>query len=311
MQSPVDFLSYQSYATGWRAVRFMPEKTAYRTFNALADQAWRRRGPSVRQLERNLRRVQPDASDADLRDLSRAAMRSYLRYWCDAFRLPDWSHQEIIDRTTIINEERFAQSLTGGRGMIVALGHCGNWDQLGAYGTLEHAPVASVAENLKPEKLTRKFLEYREAIGMTILTLRRGDHVFEKLVDLVNTGHIVALLADRDLTRHGVPVDFFGEPTRMPAGPAALAHATGADLVTVAIRYAGDQLVCELEAPIPVDTAADKNDEIRRVTQIIADQIATGIRKAPADWHMLQRLWLSDLDASRMQTSTYDLPQDG
>ena len=310
MQNPTEFAAYFAYSSSWRAVRFMPERMAYRTFSTFADQIWRQQGKGVKQLEKNLQRVVPDARYAQLRELSRASMQSYFRYWCDVFRLPDWSQERIISTSLVENEAQFANSLSGGRGLVITIPHSGNWDHLGAYGTLVHAPVASVAEDLKPERLTEKFLVFRRDIGMKILTLRPGADIFSQLIDLVHTGHIVALLGDRDLTAHGVPVDFFGEATRMPAGPAALARATGVDLLTADLWYTTTGIVTRIHDPIPIDPELSHDESVRVTTQVIADRFAAGIAEHPADWHMMQRLWLADLDGNRLKTSRYDADRD-
>jgi phosphatidylinositol dimannoside acyltransferase len=306
MQNPAEFASYLGYSMGWQAVRRMPRRLAYGTFSKLADQLWRQKGAGVQQLERNLERVQPDVAHRQLRELSRAGMQSYFRYWCDVFRLPDWSHSEI---TTAIDFDRphlLQDTVDSGTGCVVALSHSGNWDLCGAYGSLTFSPVVSVAENLKPERLTTKFHAFREELGMEIITLRKGEDVFGQLVEKVKEGKIIALLGDRDLTSSGVPVDFFGETTRMPAGPAALALDTGAPLMVATVSYTPDQVRFRLTDPVTVSAASDHVQAIRETTQTIATELERGIAQHPEDWHMLQRLWLADLDQSRLKASRYD-----
>ncbi|MDQ1308372.1 MAG: Phosphatidylinositol mannoside acyltransferase [Actinomycetota bacterium] len=306
MESPIEYVSYLGYTVGWRTVRLMPDRVAYVTFDRLADQLWLQRGSGIRQLERNLGRVLPDISQSEMRDLSRDAMRSYFRYWCDAFRLPDWSRERTLDTFRMGNREVLDDAIRAGTGAVVALPHAGNWDHAGAWGSLTWGTIVSVAEDLKPERLTRRFLDFRESIGMEILTLTDDGEVFGELVKKIGEGKIVALLGDRDLTASGVPVDFFGEPTRMPAGPAALARRTGAPLITATLYYDGPIAVADLSDPILVDSGEDQVAAVRTTTQRLADRIASGIAEHPVDWHMLQRLWLSDLDTSRLKASKYD-----
>lgn len=306
MQSPVEIASYLGYSAGWQAVRRMPERTAYGLFSKLADQAWRQRGTGVRQLERNLARVEQGATQKQLRELSRAGMQSYFRYWCDVFRLPDWGRTRISETVDLDRPELLADPIAAGTGLVVALPHMGNWDHAGAYGSVRFAPVASVAENLKPEALTRKFIDFREELGMEIITLRRGEDVYERIKTKVQQNKIVALLGDRDLTRSGVPVEFFGEPTRMPAGPAALAIDTGAPIIVGQLTYGPGGLVGRFTDPLAVSTAPDHFQAIRETTQTIAREFEKAIGPAPQDWHMLQPLWLADLDADRLAASKYE-----
>ena len=101
-------------------------------------------------------------------------------------------------------------------------------------------------------------------------------------------------MSDRDLTRSGVPVDFFGEPTRLPAGPAKLAIETGAPLHPAHVYYDGDDCVVRVE-----DALDTSSGDVGTITQALADRFAVNIAAHPQDWHMLQPLWLADLSAKR------------
>ncbi len=306
MQTPREFLAYAGYSAGWRTVRFMPRRVAYSTFARLADQAWLQRGKGVIQLERNYARVVPDASGRQLRAMSREGMQKYFRYWCDVFRLPDQSPAHIVETAVWENKQFMLDAIAANNGVVAAVSHSGNWDHIGAYMGVAHGGVISVAEDLKPERLTEKFLDFRRGLGMDILTLRKGEDVYRRLVELAPRREVYALLGDRDLTRRGVPVEFFGETTRMPAGPAALAYDTGAQLF-VANLWADTRFAyARVSNPIPVDRTIGRTTAIKRLTQAIADGLAEGIAEHPTDWHMLQPLWLSDLDQSRVRASDYD-----
>lgn len=292
-----DTATYLAYAGGWRAVRLMPERAAYALFDQVADQQWRSRSTSVRRLEANLARVLGPVPTEELRAVSRAGMRSYLRYWCDGFRLPSWDAARI-ESFEVRNEEGLIAPVRSGRGVVLALPHMGNWDHAGAYVSHTLTPIHSVAEKLEPERLFRAFLAYRETLGMRIHGL--GDPgVYDQLVQACREGGAVALLADRDLSARGVEVRFFGEPTRFPAGPAALALDTGAALHPVSLYWEGHNVgeVLEEVVPPPEGTRAER---IQATTQAIATALEAGIRAHPEDWHMLQRLWLADLDPDRL-----------
>ncbi len=289
--------TYLAYAGGWQAVRRMPEGMAYGAFERLADNQWKRQGPSVQRLEANLRRVVGPVSNDELRRFSREGMRSYLRYWCDAFRLPGWD-RERIDTFEITNSGVLSEALSRG-GVVVALPHAGNWDHAGAFACIHFAPVHTVAEKLRPEKLFERFVAFRTELGMTIHGL--GDAgVFTALADALREGGLVALLADRDLSARGIEVTFFGERARFPAGPAALAIDTGATLLAADLFW-GDEHNMATLIPVPVDPTDDERQvRVSRTTQAVADALQVAIARHPTDWHMLQRLWLADLDPDRL-----------
>jgi len=293
-------LAYLAYAGGWRTVRMMPERVAYATFERIADQQWRGRGPSVRRLEANLTRVLGPVEPDELREASRAGMRSYLRYWCDAFRLPGWD-ADRLGTFEMRDQHRLTDPLDAGRGAVAALPHMGNWDHAGAWTSRHISPVVTVAEKLEPAALFDAFVEFRTSLGMTIHGL--GDPgVYDQLRSTVEAGGLVALLADRDLSAKGVDVQFFGETARFPAGPAALAVDTGAALLPVHLFWDGHN-VADIMPEIVPPPDGSRAERIAAATQAVADSLATAIRANPEDWHMLQRLWLADLDPARLAAS--------
>ena len=291
-----DLLTDRAYAAGWHAVRYAPERVASVVFGQLADQAWRRRGRGVQQLERNLARIVPDASASDLRDLSREAMHSYFRYWCEAFRLPEWGADEVVDRIVVHHEERLRGPATSGQGVITALGHLGNWDHAGAWASTTGIAFTTVAERLKPEALFRRFLAYRESLGMEVLPLSGGEDVSGTLAARLGQGRVVALVADRDLGRSGIEVDLLGEPARFPAGPAVLALRSGSPLLPVMSWYDKDRTHLEIQAAVRVDEGLGFRDSVQALTQQFADALGDALREHPTDWHMLQRVWTADLE---------------
>ena len=290
------------YGIGWRLVRILPARVAYMIFSLLAQFAWLRQGRGVRQLEANLSRVVPGASAMRLKALSRKGMHSYLRYWCDAFRLSDWTPEYILATCRAEGDEPIRQAPAEGRGVVMALSHSGNWDHAGAWSNLALAPVTTVAERLRPEELYERFLDFRQRLGMEILPLTGGGDVFGTLVRRLRTGGFVPLLADRDLTATGVPVEMFGEQARMATGPASLALVTGAALFPVSIYYerlpasapARWGVVVQVHPEVAPDPDGDHAAQIAGMTQACADALAAGIAAHPEDWHMLQRVFVSD-----------------
>jgi len=285
----VEDLTSLAYFAGWRIVRWLPEKIAYSFFNYVADQTSSRNGKSFRRLESNLKRVVPGLSDQELRKLARAGMRSYLRYWCDTFRSPDWDTRRIQETVSVNDPELLLEPLRNKRGVVVALPHAGNWDHAGSYFCSQGIPLVTVVERLKPEKLFRKFLEYREAIGMEALPL--DGQVMGTLTKRLGEGKLVALVADRDLSRSGIDVDFFDGTARMPAGPALLAIRTGADLITAFVSYTQIGIHIEFRKVQIADGETEK-ERVSRTVQLCANNFASGISGHPQDWHMLQRIWI-------------------
>ncbi|MFC9517436.1 phosphatidylinositol mannoside acyltransferase [Nocardiaceae bacterium NPDC056970] len=283
------------YAAGWRVVRALPERLAVSIFDAGADFAARRHG-GPQQLRRNLARVLAVAPEDVPDDLIRDSLRSYARYWREAFRLPsmDLAATAAAIDSSVEGQEYLERAMAEGKGAVLALPHSGNWDMAGVWCTQNWGGLSTVAERLKPESLYQRFVDYREGLGFEIFPLSGGETPpFGELATRLRDNKIVCLLGERDLAARGVPVTFFGEPTRMPAGPAKLAIETGAALLPVHCWFTDGGWGFSIDPPIDVSVGVDG------ATQALADRFAANIAAHPADWHMLQPLWLDDLSESR------------
>jgi lauroyl/myristoyl acyltransferase len=290
------------YTAAWRGVRALPEPLAARLFAQVADLATRRNGPSIRQLRANLDRVTGRTlPPAELDALVASGMRSYARYWMETFRLPSMDVDQVLAHAVTEGWQHVQAGLEAGRGVILALPHSGNWDVAGLWLIRQGYPFTTVAERLKPETLFDKFVAYREGLGMRVLPLTGGQRSpTAVLTERLEAGEVVCLVADRDLSQQGVEVQFFGEPTRMPPGPALLAATTGALLLPAHCFYRQDGWGQWVGAPIELGDGRLR-DRVRGATQALADVFADRIAQHPADWHMLQKLWLADLDRARLQ----------
>jgi len=284
-----DNLSAYLYFAGWRVVRWLPESTAYKLAYSVSDFLVKRNGKSVQRLRSNLSRTQPGMTSLDLDLLVIEAMRSYMRYWCDTFRLPDWSKKRILETVTVTNEHLLIDAIAAKTGVIVAVPHAGNWDHAGAYFCAKGIRLVTVAERLKPEKLFLKFLAYRQAMGMEVLPL--DGRVLNTLEERLNEGALVALVSDRDLSRSGIEVEFFGGKARMPAGPALLALRTKAPLITAFVSYTETGVHIEFRNII-VPSSGDESSKVKEIVQMTAQNFEDGISESPEDWHMLQRIWI-------------------
>ncbi|ERS58730.1 hypothetical protein HMPREF1261_01744 [Corynebacterium sp. KPL1818] len=281
------------YLAGWKVVRWLPEPVARTIFRWVADFA-SDHGRGMDGLRRNLTRVV--GAENVTRELVRDSMRSYMRYWREAFRLPaihadPQLHQRLM--SGLEGLEHFDASAQSGRGVILALPHSGNWDMAGVFLVGHYGQFTTVAERLKPEVLFDAFVDYREELGFEVLPLTGGAATpFARLKEALEEGGVVCLLAERDITRRGITVDFMGEEANMAAGPAQLAIETGAALHVVHSWFEGDGWGLSVSPEVEVT-------DIQETTQRMADGFAANIQRHPADWHMLQPQWNEDVERRR------------
>lgn len=287
----VAHLSYLAYLLGWKIIGVLPEKTAYRLFSKLAASMYRRNGKSVRRLRTNYSIVKSELSSEELEKLVISGLESYMRYWCDTFRIHRWSSSRIASTVTTSRDDLLRSPMHEGRGVVIALPHSGNWDHAGAYFCNEGFPLVTVAEVLKPEKLFKKFLTYREEMGFEVLGL--DSRAFLTLVKRARERRLIALVADRDLSASGIEVDFFGRTAKMPAGPAVLAIKEGLPLVAAHVSYTVSGIHIDFQS-IEVSSLENESERVAETVQNLATAFEKGISERPEDWHMLQRIWIEE-----------------
>lgn len=304
-------MGFNAYGFAWKHAHKIPSPIFRGALNVAGDITWALHKGGVKQLERNLRRVRPDLDQKGLRALSRAGMRSYMRYFGEAFVLTHATKEQIDHRVRVTGDGPVREAIAQGKSPILALSHQGNWDLAGVWASRHLNPVLTVAERLKPEEVFQDFLKFRQALGMTILAA--GDQgVFKELLRAAGKeGRLVCLLADRDLSASGIEVEFFGKRARVAAGPAALAVGSDAPLVPTGIYYerlTGTQrkkagspwgIVLSFSTPIEIDRSLTKKEQTIQATQAWVDAVAQEIARHPQDWHMLQKVFIEDLDPDR------------
>jgi phosphatidylinositol dimannoside acyltransferase len=284
-------IQYWQYRAVWDAAARMPEPVA-RRIPATAGAAWYR-AASDRQLDqvrRNLSRVLGHPPADELEEVVKDAYVSYARYWLDSFRLHVMSPRDVLDRSTGENLELVDELIASGKGGILATGHLGSWDIGALFTSQRNWGMAVVAEVVEPRRLFHRFVELRRTAGIEVFPLVRGGDMVQRLEGVVERGGLATLLADRDLTKKGPVVDFFGEPCRLPPGPAVLARRTGRPVAVGGFLTSGDDSFHAVIHSV-VDVA---HLSVEDGTQVIARELEGLIARAPEQWHVFVPNWLAD-----------------
>jgi KDO2-lipid IV(A) lauroyltransferase len=278
-----------------RCLAALPEPLALGVASVAGDVAFRVRGEHRAMVSNNLRRVLgagPD--DGPIVDRwARRSFRAYARYWVEGARLGGTSPIEVEQQTLAEGLEYLVEGMAAGKGVIMALPHVGSWEYGGAFLATQNLPMTSVAERLEPPELFEFMVEQRAAMGLTIVPLDGSSG--SSVISTLRRGGLVGLLSDRDLAGNGIEVEFFGETTTMPAGPATLALRSGARLVTGAVYSGpGSDHRAIVEPPLDTTRQGSLRQDVARLTQAIATRFEGLIRRAPEQWHLFQPLWLAD-----------------
>ncbi len=294
---------YWQYRSVWEAAAHLPDPVAKRLPRRLGRTMSRLASEQQRtQVRRNLQRVVPDASPSELRELVRDAYVSYARYWLDSFRLHTMEAEEVVAAATTEGLAHIDAFRDSGEGGILATGHLGSWD-VGAFFTSQRDwGMVVVAELVEPRRLFERFVELRQNAGIDVIPLVRGGDMLDQLERrIAERGQVATLLADRDLTKKGPIVEFFGEPCRLPPGTAALARRTGRPVCAGAFFTQGeDGFFGAVHEPFRVDHL-----DVYDGTQVVAHELERLIRRAPEQWHVFVPNWLADREPDHPVVSAY------
>lgn len=283
-----------AYKLGAAVARVLPEPAAELAARAAGLGVAKFAAGRRAQVERNLRRVYgPDLRGAALRRAVAATFESYARYWAESLRLPGTSPAALDARMSCPGWNHVEDGLAAGRGVILALPHLGGWEWAGFWlAEVKRRQVTVVVEALEPPELFEWFADLRRSFGMNIVPLDAGAGT--AVVRALRANHVVCLLSDRDIGGGGIEVDFFGERTLLPGGPATLGLRTGAPVLPVAVYFRAHDHLGEVRGPIPAVREGRLRDDVARVTQLLAHELEDLIRAAPEQWHLLQPNWPSD-----------------
>lgn len=282
-----------AYRTAATLARRAPAPVAARAARRLGRVAYLAAAGRRAQVERNLRRVDPTLDDREIARLARHTFESYARYYEESFRLPGTSPEDLDAGFTHEGYEHLQAAVDAGTGAIMAMPHLGGWEWSGFWLTrVKGLPVTVVVERLEPPALFEWFADLRRSFGFDIVPL--GPEAGAATARALKANRVLGLLCDRDLAGTGPEVDFFGERTTLPGGPATLALRSGAPLLPTAVYFDGDRRRGVVLPPIDTSRQGKLRDDVQRVTQDLAHALEVLIRRAPEQWHLLQPNWPSD-----------------
>lgn len=286
-----DRLIYGGYVGAAWLAKTLPEpagRSAFRAAGRLAHGLLAGMRATVEANQAQVLGLDPD--DALVRSAALEAFDLYARYWHESFRAPLMAPEEVDRRFLMQGEEAIDRALEAGKGCITALPHMGNWDVAGRWVSARYPRLASVAEDLRPRRLTELFVEHRRTLGMRIVPLEASGNIGQRLASLLADNWIVALVADRDIAGRGVEVEMFGRARRLPAGPALLSITSGAPLLVCPVFTTDDGWCCRIRR-LEFEATGDLRGDVRELTRRMAAAFEDAIAAKPPDWHMFQPGW--------------------
>jgi len=288
-------LAYIAVRIGMGIIGLLPYGTAI-ALGAAAGRAFARFDTGRRAMvARHARRL--GIAPEDVSDHVGDVFAHYGRYWAEALWIRPRRKPLIDGGTTDEGLHFIEEARDAGRGIIFALPHMGNWEYAAPIAARLGIEVVAVAEDLRNRRIRDWFLRLRNSMGIGIILATGSAQVMRELEAVIARNGTVALLCDRDLRRKGVEVEFFGESTTIPAGPASLAIRTGAPLHPVATYFDGKGHHVVVRPAVEIPPGEDRGTRMKAATQALAKELEALILEAPAQWHLLQPNWPSDLES--------------
>jgi KDO2-lipid IV(A) lauroyltransferase len=289
-----DAFTVNSYKLGSLAARAMPGPVAGMAASMIGLTLSGSMRDKRVMIERNLKRANPELRGLELRQAVQGAFDSYAKYYVESFRLPSMSKRAVKAGFTVEGFEHIPAAIEQGNGVILALPHLGGWEWAGRWLIEQGYKMTVVVEAIEPPELFEWFVDLRQNLGMTVVPL--GPSVAATVMKALRRNEVVCLLSDRDIDRTGIPVEFFGEQTTLPAGPVMLSLRTGAAVLPCACyftsRHNGHHAV--VRPPLQIEREGGLREDVVRGTQLLAHELELLIRKAPEQWHLMQPNWPSD-----------------
>ncbi|MEW6152468.1 MAG: phosphatidylinositol mannoside acyltransferase [Actinomycetota bacterium] len=286
-------LTYWAYRAGAGVAAALPEAAARPVARGLARAAVPLLGRRGAMVARHAARVAGRSlTPAEEKAAVRASVESYARYWMESLRLRRIDHARIDAQFSIEGLEHIEGAREAGTGAVLAIPHVGGWDVGGAWFVAHGFPLAVVVEPVEPPELFEWFAGLRRSFGLKVIALGTGAGT--EVLRCLRANEVVGLLCDRDIGGGGVEVEFFGERTTLPGGPATLALRAGAPVLPTAIYFDGPRHRAVVRPPIDFARTGRFRDDVARLTQAIATELEALIRPAPDQWHLFQPNWPSD-----------------
>jgi KDO2-lipid IV(A) lauroyltransferase len=291
-----EVLAYWAYRAAERLINLLPRGLVLPAAAAAGNVAYDLGREKRRLMQDNLARPMAlPADDRRVRASARRAFRNYAKYLADVMRLAEHTPEQIGELVTIENIALLKEARAAGKGVLLCTVHVGGMDLISPALVLHGEQLHVIADDTTYGRLYDHLKAVREPHGLTLIGWRNLRALFRAL----RAGENLVLFCDGGYRPGDVPVEFLGEATTFPAGPAALSARSGAPMLPVACRRtSGDRFSA---AGLPVIHATDDSPaEIQRATQQLADALGSVVAADPGQWYMFRPIW-PRTDAERAQ----------
>jgi lauroyl/myristoyl acyltransferase len=229
---------------------------------------------------------------------ARRAFRNYARYLADVMRLAGKEPEDVGALVDIANIEILWEARASEKGVLLCTVHVGGMDLIAPALKVYDQALHVIADDTTYGRLYDHLKAVRAKHGLTLIGWRNLRALFRAL----RSGENLVLFCDGGYRAGDVPVEFLGEPTTFPAGPATLSARSGAPMLPVACQRTGGDRFYARGLPL-IRATSNEPAEIHRATQALADELGEVIAADPGQWYMFRPIW-PQTDEERLQART-------
>lgn len=236
-----------------------------------------------------------------LRKMARHVFRNFAKYLVDFFRFQKIDEGYVKRFVRLEGEKNLKAALAMGKGVIALSAHIGNWEMGGSALSMAGYPLSAVVLTHQNRMINNFFT--RQRLKGKVRPIEIGA-TLKSCYKILRSNNLLALLGDRDFTKSGLVLDFFGRPAQIPRGPAAFSYRIGsAILPTFMIRQPDDTFTLFMEEPILPDPSETEDAAIVNLTKKYLSVIESYIRAYPTQWHVFRNIW-SNNDKESLRPDT-------
>ncbi|MCX5678288.1 MAG: lysophospholipid acyltransferase family protein [Candidatus Omnitrophica bacterium] len=284
---------YILYRIGLFLALTLPIRVSYALACVLADIFYYISRRDRRAVINNLTMVLgPSAGDRAIAMMAKDVFRNFAKYLIDFFRSQKIDKDYLKQNVKVEGSGNIDDALAMGKGVIMLSGHIGNWE-LGAFVTsMIGYPINAVVLTHKNKRINDFFTSQRLMGNMKPIELGAS---LKSCYRALRNNELLALLGDRDFTKNGISVDFFGKRTMMPKGPATFSYRLGSPIVPAfLVREPDNTFRYFMEKPIISAPGLDEETAVRELTARCSSAIEACVKKYPTQWFVFRNMWNND-----------------
>lgn len=275
-------------------INALPYRAALAVGWGIAWLAFHLLGSRRREAKRRIREVfgETHHTPREVHRIAWLSLRNFIFTAVDIMRTP-FITQEALDRISDYSQalQVLQKHHATGKGGVFALPHMGAWELPGRAGILRKIPFFSVAGKQRNPLFDLYLNSTRERSGMPILM--RGASTLRDIIRRLKAGQMMAILPDVRMRTEAVKVSFLGKEANIGAGMALFARHAGVPVFPcIVMREGWTRHVAHIYSPIYGDPEAEKESDVKRMTQAVMDIITAAIREHPEQWFWYNRRWV-------------------